>query len=86
MQLSSYVPKLVDKGIPLLLSRLFDISDVKSKVKHWAIHPGGKKILEYSEKAIGLQSESLIHSYDTLRMYGELVITDDSFCFKGHFR
>lgn len=69
MKLSSYIPTLVDKGIAQLLS-LVDTD--KAKINHWAIHPGGRKILEACEKKLHLSKEDLSSSYNTLRNYGNL--------------
>jgi len=71
MSLTSYVPELVLTGIQPLMKSAVKKSNVK-KIDHWAIHPGGRKILEVSEKALNLKSEHLSASYETLQNYGNM--------------
>lgn len=69
MKLSSYIPNLVDQGI----AHLLDLTGVdKQMINHWAIHPGGRKILEACEKELGLNKSDLSASYNTLKNYGNL--------------
>lgn len=68
MQLSRYVPSLLEEGIKRLLAH-----DLKtSRSDHWAIHPGGKGILDACQKALGLNKEQLRSSYHVLRHYGNM--------------
>jgi predicted naringenin-chalcone synthase len=47
MTLSSYVPKLIQRGIRHLTEGLLDSLPVQlADIRHFAIHPGGRKILE----------------------------------------
>ncbi|MEQ8625686.1 MAG: type III polyketide synthase [Vicingaceae bacterium] len=69
MKLSSYIPQLVDKGIGVLLKAT---GVEKENIHHWAIHPGGRKILEACEKEFELRSDDLAASYSVLRNYGNL--------------
>lgn len=47
----------------------------KSDVKHWAAHPGGRKILEAVEKGIQLDRTELACSWEVLRDYGNMLGT-----------
>ena len=69
MKLSSYIPQLVDRGIAKLIQ--LTKSD-QSTINHWAIHPGGRKILEACEKELNLESIDLAASYGVLENYGNL--------------
>ena len=69
MKLSSYVPQLVDEGIGTLLK---SAGVEKNSIKHWAIHPGGRKILEACEQELELKSADLQASYSILKNYGNL--------------
>ncbi len=71
MSLTSYVPELVLSGIKPLMKAAVKKSKV-AKINHWAIHPGGRKILEASEKALNISSENLSASYETLKNYGNM--------------
>jgi alpha-pyrone synthase len=73
MRLSSYVPEIIGRGIKHLTTRLLErISADISDVKYFAIHPGGKKILEVIEKELGLTGEQNRPAYDVLRKYGNM--------------
>lgn len=73
MRLSSYIPQLLQSGItPLLNNALKAGNHSKESIKHWAIHPGGKKILETIEKELQLTKDALRVSSDILRRYGNM--------------
>jgi len=73
MKLSSYVPELVNHGVPELLNRMKHQNvETQAKIDHWAIHPGGNSILEKIKAALGLQAVALIHSLKTMKNYGNL--------------
>jgi alkylresorcinol/alkylpyrone synthase len=44
----------------------------RSDVAHWCFHPGGPKILEGVQRALGLADRHLEHSYAVLRDYGNM--------------
>jgi predicted naringenin-chalcone synthase len=69
MILSSYVPALIQTGIDRLLSS-YGIPE-ESEL-HYAIHPGGKKILEAVKEARGLTEDDLWASYKILSEYGNM--------------
>lgn len=69
MVLSSYVPALLTKGISALLktnSLAFD------KAHHFAIHPGGRKILDTVVKLLDKKEEDLSDSYAILKNHGNM--------------
>jgi len=73
MKLSPYVPEIIRMGIGNLTSRLLErIAADISDVKYFAIHPGGKKILEVIEKELGLTGEDNRPAYEVLRKYGNM--------------
>lgn len=73
MNLSTYVPKLLEKDLKKLLDRTIDSSSHSQEdIKHWAIHPGGKNILEATEKALSLEKSKLEDSYQTLNNFGNM--------------
>lgn len=71
IMLSSYVPALIEKGIKALTQKLPETFK-RHHFDFFAIHPGSKKILEASEKALGIEKEDNIHSYDILQKYGNM--------------
>ena len=73
MKLSSYIPALVDEGISELIATLLEKQEIKkSEIEHWAIHPGGRKILEVCETELSLADNQLWASFDVLKNYGNM--------------
>jgi alpha-pyrone synthase len=73
MTLSSYVPDLIQAGIGQLTSGLLEALRLNlSDVAHYAIHPGGKRILAVIEQALGLSPAANQHAYAVLREYGNM--------------
>ncbi len=69
INLTSYVSKLINGNIKKLLDR---IAISPNTIDYWAIHPGGKKILDDFRAALNLTDEKLKSSYDILRNYGNM--------------
>jgi len=73
MKLSYYVPKLIDKNILPIMKELFKKNGItKNEIDMWAIHPGGKAILEKLEKTLNLTKNNFKASYDVLWNYGNM--------------
>lgn len=73
MYLSSYVPDVLAANIEAFVGRLLvrnglDVADVR----HWAIHPGSQRIVEYIQERLSLTDEQVAPSLDTLREYGNM--------------
>ena len=73
MDLSSEVPKIIAKNLPDYLTAFLPQHNVKQEeLNFWAIHPGGKKILDRLQADLGLNSLLLEDSYGVLREYGNM--------------
>ena len=73
MKLSAYVPDVIQKGIKKLTSAMLGKLNKKiSDIKHFAIHPGGKKILEVIEKELSITKEQNAPAYQILQQYGNM--------------
>ncbi len=73
MMLSSYVPNIIKGGIRSLTSALLSkISKQVSDIRYFAIHPGGKKILEAIEHELGLTKEQNAPAYSILKNFGNM--------------
>ncbi len=73
MKLSSYVPDVIRSGIKKLTDSLLGQIAVKlADVSYFAIHPGGKKILEVIERELGLTKDQNRSAYEVLRQYGNM--------------
>lgn len=73
MTLSSYIPKLIENGIKRLADEAMKkLKLQQGEIKFWALHPGGRKILEVMQKELNLTSEALDSSYEILRNFGNM--------------
>lgn len=69
MNLTSYVSELINGN---MLNFLKDIDLLKSNIDFYAIHPGGKKIVDEFVQTLSLKKEQLQASYDVLSDYGNM--------------
>ncbi|AKQ46683.1 naringenin-chalcone synthase [Rufibacter radiotolerans] len=73
MTLSSYVPALIKQGIGQLTQSLLQKLNLQlDQIDLFAIHPGGRKILEVIEQALGLTPQNNQYAYQVLRNYGNM--------------
>ncbi|MET4002644.1 MULTISPECIES: type III polyketide synthase [Arthrobacter] len=76
MVLDSYVPKIIDEHIVGALEPLLASSPLQglpySDIKHWAIHPGGRSILDKVQSKLALSEEQLVPARETLRNFGNM--------------
>ena len=70
MDLGIFVPDLIGNGIEALLEGAAAGSG--SPVQGWAIHPGGRKILDKVAEGLKIPKEKLASGYDVLRSYGNM--------------
>lgn len=78
LKLSSYVPKAISEGIPALFT------EKEPLPQHWAVHPGGKSILEALRSALLLHNESLKFSEETLSEVGNISSATILFVLQKH--
>jgi len=75
MKLSTYVPEVIKSGVKhlskALLSKIDSNADIEG-IKYFAIHPGGKKILEAVEEELGITKEDNKFAYHVLNNYGNM--------------
>lgn len=71
MKLSKYIPSLLDKGITKLKA-LFEEKFDLSTVDNFAIHPGGKQILQKVQGAFDLPESVNLHALEVLKTYGNM--------------
>ncbi|PWC07821.1 type III polyketide synthase [Mycetocola zhujimingii] len=77
MVLSAAVPKIIDTYIrpalePLFVNEPHLSADPAGTITHWAIHPGGRSILDKVESNLGLSVSQLVPSRRVLRDYGNM--------------
>jgi len=73
MKLTSKVSKLILKHIQSISNKLLKKAGMQFKdISRFAVHPGGRKILEAAEDALGFSSNENRFAYNTLRDYGNM--------------
>lgn len=71
MRLSSKVPSVLDRHVLPLTTELLGRHQLTvADVDHWAIHPGGPRILDTVARRLNLTEDALAASRDTLRTHG----------------
>jgi alkylresorcinol/alkylpyrone synthase len=73
MTLSAFIPQLIESGIGNLLEGiLLEAKLNKAAIQNWAIHPGGRKIVETIQKELNLTNENVAASFNILKNYGNM--------------
>jgi predicted naringenin-chalcone synthase len=82
MVLSNAIPAIIDEHITGALEPLFEHDETLAEalttdsssdaVEHWAIHPGGRSILDKVESRLGLTEAQLVPARETLRDFGNM--------------
>ncbi|MBW4095299.1 MAG: type III polyketide synthase [Acidobacteria bacterium] len=77
MVLGTYVPHIIDEHIvgalsPLLAHEPELFQQPYAAIEHWAIHPGGRSILDKVEAKLQLREEQLVPARATLRDFGNM--------------
>ena len=71
--MSRDVPKMADEYLHEEVDRFLADHDLSiADVSAWICHPGGPKVLDSIEKAIGLPPEALVHSRNSMRDNGNI--------------
>ena len=82
MRLSSYVPQIIREQIQQIVQRLlqhlthhpedYQPTLPGASIDYYAIHPGGKRILQVIEEVLSLVKQDNHHAYQVLRQYGNM--------------
>lgn len=73
MTLTAEVPTFIQQGIGQLMDRLLDRARLTlDHVGYYALHPGGRRILEVIEEQLGITAHQDRYAYDILRQYGNM--------------
>jgi len=71
MKLSAYVPDVIKNGVTDLIDRLKNnLQDMN--FDFYAVHPGGRKILNVLEDALSISKEDNRYAYDILKNFGNM--------------
>jgi alpha-pyrone synthase len=71
MQLSGKVPGEIRRGLPEARGRILRGREA-AEIDLWAVHPGGRTILDAVEQALELRSDALATSRDILTRFGNM--------------
>jgi predicted naringenin-chalcone synthase len=73
IRLSSYVPDIIAANIGAIVDRLLrEAGRSLQEIETWAVHPGGRAILDRVAEALQLAPRQLEDSRDVLRKYGNM--------------
>lgn len=87
MRLSAYVPDIIKGGIKKLTGSLLDkLAKKLDDIRYFAIHPGGKKILEVIEEELGISKEQNKYAYEVLKEFGNMSSPTVLFVIKEIFK
>jgi alpha-pyrone synthase len=71
MRLSGQVPVTIAGGLPSCLPDILR-GRAANDIRHWAVHPGGRSILDAVRSGAGLEEQALAPSRAVLRRYGNM--------------
>jgi predicted naringenin-chalcone synthase len=73
MILSQELPKIIfEHAMPQLKVLLHRMGISKEEIKYWALHPGGRAILDSMQKGLDLSDEAMKPSRTVLKNYGNM--------------
>ncbi len=73
MKLSTYVPDIIRSNMPPILDAILKNAGLhQNDITHWAVHPGGRAILDKVQEALALRDEQISASRTVLREYGNM--------------
>lgn len=73
MVLSTYVPEIIESNLKESIRPLFnDYELTPQQIRHWAIHPGGRAILDKVQSGFELQEGQLASSRNVLAKFGNM--------------
>jgi predicted naringenin-chalcone synthase len=71
MNLSGQVPASIATHLPAHVNKIL-AGCTPGDITHWAIHPGGRTVLDAVRDGVKLEEHSLAHSRDILRRFGNM--------------
>ena len=71
MKLAGGVSSTIAASLPRQLPQILTGAPAET-IEHWAVHPGGRSILDTVGRALALEPDKLAASRDVLRRYGNM--------------
>lgn len=73
MRLTANVPRIIGREIAGVVNAVLDAgSDPRTEVDAWAVHPGGRSVLDRVQDGVGLPDAAMAYSRSVLRDYGNM--------------
>jgi alkylresorcinol/alkylpyrone synthase len=73
LHLARELPDLAGAGLPGVVSGFLERNELSSSdVDHWIVHPGGRRIIENVQSALGLSREDVATSWSALAEHGNI--------------
>lgn len=73
MVLSSYIPDIIESNIDDILKPMFDFLQItKDQIGMWAVHPGGRAIVDKVEQSMEVDSSKVVSSRKVLAQFGNM--------------
>ncbi len=73
MKLSTYVPDIIRSNMRTILDAILRAVDLRQDdITHWAVHPGGRAILDKVQDSLALTDKQIAASRKVLREYGNM--------------
>lgn len=73
MGLTPRVPEIIARSLPDVLNGLLTRNSLqKENIDFWAIHPGGRSIVEKARETLDLPDHAVFDSLEVLRLYGNM--------------
>jgi len=73
MGLSSRVPEVIAEHLPGYIDDLLGANDRSpAQMDFWAVHPGGRAVVERAQEVLGLSPADVRPSLEVLRCYGNM--------------
>jgi len=82
MALSGLIPSTITASLPSYLSSILGANKAED-LTHWAIHPGGRSVLDAVQSAVKLPDDKIQASREVLRLYGNMSSATIMFVLKG---
>merc|ERR1712146_142187 len=74
LKLSKYLPQYIAKNMKGYVDGFLEKHDMSfSDVDFWAVHPGGRRIIEEAQNGLGLTEEQTKYSWSVLNDYGNML-------------
>ncbi len=86
-ELSKQLPDYIEAAVnPVIEQFLSKHRLTKNNIDLWAVHPGGTRIIEKSQRSLGLSNAQVADSWEILRQYGNMLSTSILFVMERMLR